>query len=79
MDGLIAGFGAVLQPYNILFCFIVALVGTLIGILPGSLWEFLLDRPIAATVFAITVVVAVLPLSSFISRSLRRLPVADEV
>lgn len=35
MDGLLAGFLTVLQPVNVLFCFIGALVGTLIGVLPG--------------------------------------------
>jgi putative tricarboxylic transport membrane protein len=35
MDGLLTGFATVLQPINILFCFLGALVGTLIGVLPG--------------------------------------------
>ncbi len=35
MDGLIAGFTTVLGAWNILFCFIGALIGTLIGVLPG--------------------------------------------
>jgi putative tricarboxylic transport membrane protein len=35
MEGLLHGFATVLQPYNILFCFIGAFVGTLIGVLPG--------------------------------------------
>ena len=35
MDGLIGGFIAVLQPHNVAFCFVGALVGTLIGVLPG--------------------------------------------
>ena len=35
MEGLIAGFVTILEPTNILFCFIGALVGTLVGVLPG--------------------------------------------
>lgn len=35
MEGLITGFTTVLQPYNVLFCFIGAFIGTLIGVLPG--------------------------------------------
>jgi putative tricarboxylic transport membrane protein len=35
MDGLIGGFITVLQPYNVLFCFVGVLIGTLIGVLPG--------------------------------------------
>ncbi|NVO14963.1 MAG: tripartite tricarboxylate transporter permease [Rhodoplanes sp.] len=35
MDGLIGGFITVLQPYNVMFCFLGALIGTLIGVLPG--------------------------------------------
>lgn len=35
MEGLLGGFGTVLQPYNLFFCFVGALVGTLIGVLPG--------------------------------------------
>jgi len=35
MGGLLDGFLTVLQPNNILFCFIGSLVGTLIGVLPG--------------------------------------------
>ncbi|MDC7785619.1 tripartite tricarboxylate transporter permease [Rhodoplanes sp. TEM] len=35
MDGLIGGFITVLQPYNVMFCFVGALIGTLIGVLPG--------------------------------------------
>jgi putative tricarboxylic transport membrane protein len=35
MDGLIAGFTTVLGAWNILFCFLGALIGTLIGVLPG--------------------------------------------
>ncbi len=35
MEGLLGGFYTVLQPLNILFCFVGALVGTLIGVLPG--------------------------------------------
>ncbi len=35
MDGLLAGFATVLQPLNIAFCFLGALIGTLIGVLPG--------------------------------------------
>ncbi len=35
LDNLIFGFGVSLSPQNILFCFIGAMVGTLIGVLPG--------------------------------------------
>lgn len=35
MEGLIAGFASVLQPYNLLFSFAGALIGTMIGVLPG--------------------------------------------
>ncbi len=35
MDGLLTGFATVLQPINVLFCFLGALIGTLIGVLPG--------------------------------------------
>jgi len=35
MEGLIQGFATILEPTNVLFCFIGALVGTLIGVLPG--------------------------------------------
>ena len=35
MEGLLAGFVTILEPHNLLFCFIGTLVGTLIGVLPG--------------------------------------------
>lgn len=35
MEALLGGFVAVLDPYNLFFCFTGALVGTLIGVLPG--------------------------------------------
>ncbi len=35
MAGLLDGFATILQPLNILFCFVGALIGTLIGVLPG--------------------------------------------
>jgi len=35
MEGLLAGFVTILQPTNIFFCFVGALVGTIIGVLPG--------------------------------------------
>ena len=35
MEGLLAGFITVLQPVNIMFCFLGAVIGTLIGVLPG--------------------------------------------
>ena len=35
MEGLLAGFVTVLQPVNIMFCFLGAVIGTLIGVLPG--------------------------------------------
>jgi putative tricarboxylic transport membrane protein len=35
MEGLLTGFVTVLQPVNIMFCFLGALIGTLIGVLPG--------------------------------------------
>ncbi len=35
MEGLIGGFATILEPTNVLFCFVGALVGTLIGVLPG--------------------------------------------
>jgi putative tricarboxylic transport membrane protein len=35
LTGLFYGFGIVLQPQNLLFCFIGCFVGTLVGVLPG--------------------------------------------
>jgi putative tricarboxylic transport membrane protein len=35
MHDVLIGFQAVLQPINLLFCFIGALIGTLVGVLPG--------------------------------------------
>lgn len=35
MDGLLGGFAVVLQLQNLAFCFLGALIGTLIGVLPG--------------------------------------------
>ncbi|UCE32093.1 MAG: tripartite tricarboxylate transporter permease [Burkholderiales bacterium] len=35
MEGLLQGFVTILEPVNIAFCFVGALVGTLIGVLPG--------------------------------------------
>ena len=32
---LILGFGVVLQPMNLLYCFFGVLIGTLVGVLPG--------------------------------------------
>ena len=29
------GFSVALQPYNLLFCFMGVMVGTLVGVLPG--------------------------------------------
>ncbi len=34
-DNLISGFQAVIQPINLLLCFIGVFIGTLIGVLPG--------------------------------------------
>src|SRR4030042_4672268 len=34
-QGVILGFQAILQPINLLFCFIGVFIGTLIGVLPG--------------------------------------------
>lgn len=35
MEGLLSGFVTVLDPTNIMFCFVGAVIGTLIGVLPG--------------------------------------------
>lgn len=35
LDGILYGLGVVIQPVNLLFCFLGAFVGTLIGVLPG--------------------------------------------
>jgi putative tricarboxylic transport membrane protein len=35
MEGLLSGFVTVLDPTNIMFCFLGSLIGTLIGVLPG--------------------------------------------
>ena len=35
MDALLGGFAVVLTPSNLLYCFIGALLGTIVGILPG--------------------------------------------
>jgi putative tricarboxylic transport membrane protein len=35
MDALLSGFAVVLTPSNLLYCFIGALLGTIVGILPG--------------------------------------------
>ena len=35
MEGLLGGFVAILSPETLFFCFVGALVGTLIGVLPG--------------------------------------------
>ena len=35
LNNLIFGFGVALTPQNVLFCFLGAMIGTLIGVLPG--------------------------------------------
>ena len=35
MDALLNGFAIVLTPANLLYCFIGAFLGTVVGILPG--------------------------------------------
>ena len=35
MEGLLHGFATVIAPANLMFCFLGALVGTLVGVLPG--------------------------------------------
>src|SRR5262249_15526711 len=35
LNNIIFGFGVALSPQNLLFCFFGALIGTLIGVLPG--------------------------------------------
>ena len=35
MEALLGGFAVVLTPSNLLYCFIGALLGTIVGILPG--------------------------------------------
>jgi len=35
LHSVLMGFGVVLQPMNLLFCFIGVLIGTLVGVLPG--------------------------------------------
>src|SRR5919202_1063940 len=35
LTGLVTGFGVILTPQNLYFCFLGSLIGTLVGVLPG--------------------------------------------
>jgi putative tricarboxylic transport membrane protein len=59
MEGLIGGFTMVLQPANLLFCFIGAFVGTVIGVLPGI-------GPTAAIAMLLPLTVGLDPVSAII-------------
>jgi hypothetical protein len=40
LSGLLHGFSVILEPQNLLYCFLGCLIGTLIGVLPGVVKAF---------------------------------------
>ena len=59
MEGLLGGFIVALKPMNLVFCFGGALIGTLIGVLPGL-------GPTAAIAMLLPLTIGLDPVSAII-------------
>src|SRR3954471_6625608 len=62
IGGLLTGFGVILTPQNLYFCFLGSLIGTLVGVLPGI-------GPLAALALLLPVTFTLAPVSGLVMLS----------
>src|SRR5919199_2290483 len=59
LTGLVTGFGVILTPQNLYFCFLGSLIGTLVGVLPGV-------GPLAALALLLPVTFTLTPVAGMV-------------